>query len=97
MTNEQAIAVILGIVMPVIVSFLKDCGWSTRQKFWFTILICGIAGAGTAFYTGGLAFTFEGAQKLLLDVAIVFSASQVVYKAYFEGTGLDQKLTGGPS
>lgn len=95
MTNEQALSAILGIVMPAVISFLKNVNWTARRRFWFAVVCCAIAGTATAYFTGGLTFTWGGAQKALLDIAIIFSTSQAVYKGWFEGTAIDKRLTGG--
>lgn len=91
LTNSEAWAVIVGAVLPFVISFLKNCEWDTRIKFLLSLVCCAIAGAGTAYFAGQLALTKE---RVLIDIALVFLASQSVYKLWFEGTGINKRLAG---
>lgn len=93
MTNSEALAIIVGLVMPLLVSWLKNSGWTTKQKFLFSVGVSLVLGAATSFFAGDLVISWEHA---LVDTAIVFIASQGTYKLWFEGTPLDKRLTGTP-
>lgn len=93
MTNSEALAIIVGLGMPLLVSWLKNAAWSTRQKFLLAVGISLVLGFATSFFAGDVDLRWE---RILADMAIVFMASQGVYKLWFEGTPLDKRLTGTP-
>lgn len=93
MTNAEALAIIVGLLMPLLVSWLKNSDWTTRQKFLFSVGISLVLGFATSFFAGDVALRWE---RVLVDTAFVFLAAQVFYKTWFEGTSLDKRLTGGP-
>ena len=90
LTNSEAWAVLVGAVLPFVISYLKGCSWDDNVKFAFAVVICAIAGVGNAYFAGQLALTKE---RALVDFAIIFMASQGVYKLWFEGTGINATLT----
>ncbi len=90
MTNAEAWAVILGIILPFLVSLLKGCDWDRRAKFALAVALSIAVGAGDSYFAGNLVVSWEHA---LVDIAIVFGAAQVVYKTFLEDTVVDKALT----
>jgi hypothetical protein len=91
MTNADAWAILVGAAMPVVISALKSAAWPTKAKFLLAVVVCAVAGAGTAYFAGQLSLTWE---RALVDVAIVFTSATAVYKLWFEDTEIDKRLTG---
>ena len=91
--NSEAWAVIVGILMPLVISWLKDVSWPDRAKFYFSVGLCIVAGGLTSLFAGQLVFSWQNA---VVDIAIVFLAAQVFYKGWFEGTGWERRLAGEP-
>jgi hypothetical protein len=82
---------IIGLFMPIIVSFIKRPDWDPRLSFGLSLLVSILVGAGTAFVSGSLLLKPETA---LVDIIAAFTASQVVYKSWFEYTGANKSLSG---
>ncbi len=89
--TPELIAAIIGIFLPPVISWLKGAAWSSKAKFFFSLAVCLVLGAATAYVDDPSTFTPENA---LAAGAAMFTAAQLVYKAYFEGTGLNARLTG---
>ena len=83
-TNAAAAALIIGALMPFLVTFLKQAGWPKWANMIVTILACGLAGAVTVWATGG--FDNFAVGNLLIIIAAVFVASQACYAAYWKNT-----------
>jgi len=90
MTNMQAAALIVGVLMPLVVTFLKQSGLTRNWNIAITIAACAAAGALTVWATGG--FVGFKLANLLGSIAIVFVASQAAYQAYWKGTGTEAIL-----
>ena len=91
MTNVQAVAFLVGIVlMPLAVTLVKQSGLTRTWNTVITIVACAIAGSATVWVTGGFA-NFKVA-NLLGVIAAVFIASQAAYQAYWKGTGTEAIL-----
>lgn len=89
--DNNVLAALVGVFMPMLVSWLKNVSWSTQTKFLLTLVVSVILGAATSYVSGTLGLTLATA---LADITIVFTASQVVYKLWFSGSPLDRSLTG---
>lgn len=90
MTNAAAAALIIGALLPFLVTFCKQDGWPKWANEIVTILACGAAGTLTVWATHGFAHFQVG--NLLVVIAAVFVASQAAYAAYWKGTGTEAKL-----
>jgi hypothetical protein len=84
MTKTQAVAAIVGILMPLLVAILKQTGFPKWANSIIAVLACAGAGVLTALATGQLK---TGAA--LVAIATIFTVAQVEYLAFFKGTGLD--------
>ncbi len=96
MTNEQILAGLVGIAITFVISYLKNCTWSTKWKFVLAAVCSIIAGAivsaaSTSYVAGG--FKFNPA-TVLQDILIVFTAAQGFYKIILEGTEIEKRLAG---
>lgn len=91
MSNSDALAVLVGIGMPALVSWLKECTWPDK---WQRILAFGVSlglGFATSYFAGGLVLDWNHA---LIDTAIVFAAGQATYKLWFKKTEVNARLEG---
>lgn len=88
--SPEALAGIIGIFMPIVVSLLKRPTWPTWAKL-------GIAG-GVSLAVGAVS-TLVSTQvdvepgSILTAAAAAFTSATVVYKVWFEGTILNDRLT----
>ena len=90
MTNTQALALLVGVIMPLAVTFLKQSGLTRNWNTLITVVACGLAGAATVWVTGG--FNNFKVMNLLGVIAAVYVASQAAYMAYWKGTGTEATL-----
>lgn len=93
MSNADAWAVIVGVVMPFIISTLKNAAWPKQAKFALALGLSLVGGGLTAYFGGQLVFSWE---RALVDAAIVFTAAQAFYKLWIEDSQVDRLLTEGP-
>ena len=90
MSNIVAASLIVGSLMPFVVTFIKQSGFSKATNLIITILTCGIAGTLTVWATGG--FDNFVLANLLGVIAAVFVASQAVYAAFWGNTTIEPVL-----
>ena len=83
LTNSEAWALILSIIMPFMVSLLKRPEWPRWAKVSLAVGLSLVGGLGTAFFDNQLAFTWV---KAVVDAAIIIAGSQAFYLKWFEGT-----------
>ena len=91
MDNSQAVSVLVGIVLPFLISWLKQSDWDHKGKFLVAVVVSVIAGFATSWAAGNLIWAWE---KALIDAAIVISVSQGFYKLILEDRDWDKRLTG---
>lgn len=87
MTNVQALALIVGALMPYLGGVLVQDGLNKVYNRILVVLACGVAGALSVLVTGG--FTNFHVGNLIGVIAAVFIASQAAYVAYFKGTATE--------
>lgn len=90
LTNSEAFALVLSILTPFLVSFIKQPNWPQWIKLGLAVGISVIAGTGTAYFDNQLVFT---PLKAVVDIAIVLAGSQAFYLRWFKDTALEQKLS----
>lgn len=90
MTNADAWALLVGALLPFLISYLKKCKWQDRTKFLVGLGICAVGGIGTAYFAGQLALT---PQRALIDIALCFLASQSIYRVFLKDSGIDVFLS----
>lgn len=85
MGKMEAAALIVGVLMPLLVSVLHQAGLARRWNVLLALASCAGAGVFTAYVSG--AFT---GQAVVVAIAIVVGAAQAAYQAYWR----DSKLVG---
>lgn len=73
MTDAAMWAVIVGFFVPVVINFIVSATWSTSTKTVIAFVVSGVAGAGTAFFTG--AYEGLGIPSAILMTFVVAIAS----------------------
>jgi hypothetical protein len=91
MDNSQAVSFLVGIVIPLLISWLKSCAWPQRGKVLVALVVSVVAGAATSWAAGNLIWSWD---RALVDAAIVVATGQGTYKLLLEGSGIDRRLTG---
>lgn len=81
------ISVIQGILLPIVVSFLKGKQWSTNVKFLFSIGVSIVVAAITLFAENDFNWRF-----LIVNAATVWASAQVVYQTWFKDTTAQSQL-----
>ena len=96
MSNSEAWAVVAGILLPLLVSLIKQADWPSKAKFALAVVLSLAAGAAASYFGGRLTIGWEW---VLMDTAIVLAEATAIYKLFFEGGRVDTFLTniGGPS
>jgi cell division protein FtsL len=89
MGKVEAAALIVGILMPLLVSVLKQAGLPRQVNLLIALAACAGAGVLTAYATGQLT-----GQAIIVSVAIIFSAAQVAYQAYWRDSKLVEWIDG---
>jgi len=87
MNTSQAIAAIVGLLMPIIITIVKQAGFSRTANFAIAVASCVIAGGLTAWATGKLT-----PANIVGDIAIVLTASQAIYASFWKDSGVESKL-----
>jgi len=83
MGTVEAAAVIVGILMPLLVAVIRQAGLPRQANLAIALTACAGAGVLTAWAAGQLT-----GQAVVVAVAIVFSAAQAAYQAYWRGSRL---------
>lgn len=87
-TDAQVlIGFISSVVVPFIISYIKNPRWPDWVKLTVALIVCLGAGALTVYATGGLSTT-----HVVIALVSIFTAAQVNYKTWFTGLGLEQLL-----
>lgn len=86
-------AILIGIVTPFIVEYLKKAGVKGNRIFTFIVAaaVSVIIGSGVVYFSGDL--SFEGG-NILGAVGAAFIAAQTAYNVYFKPLKLDDKISG---
>lgn len=83
-------AVIAGLIVPFVVSFLKNKTWSTQVKQLIAIAVSLVVGVGITFIDNGV--SVDGWQDILANFGVVFTVANVWYGQYFGNTVVNAKL-----
>lgn len=92
MSNTQAIALIVGIAMPFVITILKQVGFPKWANLLIAAVSCIAAGVLTAWAAGQL-----NAANVVGAIAAVFIAAQATYAAYWKNTDTDDALNAATS
>lgn len=87
MSNTEAIAILVGALMPVIITIVKQAGLNRWWNLVITILACAVAGTLTVWARGELAWS-----NLAVVSATIFVASQAIYAAFWRSTPSESTL-----
>jgi hypothetical protein len=88
--NPEIFSAIVGLyLIPMVISFLKNCSWSDTKKMALTFFVCIVVGAGTAYVGNQLVFTWAAT---LANILVVVTASQVAYNLYFKDSSTNKSL-----
>ena len=96
MTETLGIGAILGFVIPPIVSFLKSQDWPDYLKVALSLIVSLVMGTITSAIEGNITLEGDVLQKpeqLLAAAATAFTVSTVIYKSFFAGSLIDNRLT----
>jgi MFS-type transporter involved in bile tolerance (Atg22 family) len=88
--NAEAAALIIGVLMPFLVTVVKQIGWPKVVSMLITVVLCGGAGTLTVWSTGG--FSDFQVANLLIIIASIFVASQACYAAFWKNTTTENKV-----
>ncbi len=91
MSDSESWSVLLGVFLPIVISWLKNAGWPRGAKIGLAAALALVVGFGTSFFANQLIFSW---QKAIVNTAIVFAAASTVYTTILERTGLEQVLRG---
>lgn len=86
-------AVLIGVVTPFVVEYLKKAGVKGNRIFTFAVaaLVSVVIGSGAVYFSGNL--SFEGG-NVLGSIGAAFIAAQTAYNVYFKPLKLDDKISG---
>lgn len=84
---SETISVVIGAGMPVLISYLKRCTWTPRQRFLFSLGVCLVVGVAMVWAAGQLNLA-----NIAESAGLVFTAATTVYKLWFEATPLNREL-----
>jgi hypothetical protein len=88
--GNVGIAALAGLVVPFIVSYMKNTTWSAKVKQIVAVVISLVVALGITVIDNGVEI---GEWKdLLVNLGVVFSVAQVFYQQYFGGTSVNAKL-----
>ena len=78
---------VFGLLMPLIVSGLKQQNWPDWAKVLTSLLLSLVGGAITAAVNGEFAL-----DRVAGSAGVIFTASTVFYKTYFQDTTFNKRL-----
>lgn len=87
MGKVEAAALIIGIVMPLLITLLKQMGWTGKVNMIIAIVACAAAGGLTAWVSG----LFTGT-AVIVAIATIFSIAQAEYRLFWKGTDTEKLL-----
>ena len=84
---SEFVALACGLLMPFVISWLKDCNWPDWVKVLLSLGVSVLGGALAAAATGQLDLN-----TLTTNSGIVFTSATVFYKAWFANTSMNNRL-----
>lgn len=81
------LSIVEGIVLPILVSFLKGQQWSTNVKFLFSMVVSLAIAALTLLIKNDFAL-----DTLLANAALIWSSAQAIYQTWFRSTSMESTL-----
>lgn len=88
--EELVLPGIVGMVLPLVISFLKRQQWASQVKKVFAFIVC-IAAAVIAYFAqhGG----WVGWEQLFADFAVIYALAQVTYSGLWQDTAVEVRLS----
>lgn len=85
--NSEWIVVILGAVLPAVIDIVNK--YVKNEKVRFLIAV------GFSVVVGGVWSVLQnGWENVAKDIGLIFATSQIVYKLWYEKSGLQEKIRG---
>jgi hypothetical protein len=85
--NNEWIVVILGVLLPPVIDLVNR--YVSNEKGRFLIAI------GFSILVGGIWSVIQnGWENVAKDIGLIFATSQIVYKLWYEKSGLQDKVRG---
>lgn len=88
--GNLGVAALAGFVVPFIVSYLKNMGWSAQVKQIVSVGISLLVAVGITVVDNGV--NLGDWKELLMNLGVIFTVAQVFYQQYFGGTAVNAKL-----
>jgi hypothetical protein len=90
---DELISLLLGLLVPMLVSWYKGNTWSDRRRMLASLVICTIVGALSALTTHTLVFhETMTLNDWLTNATAVFTSATAFYKLHFQNTRTNEKL-----
>jgi hypothetical protein len=83
-------SIIAGLIVPFVVSFLKNKAWSVQVKQVVAIVVSLAVGAGITVIDNGV--SIANWQDLLANFGIIFTVANIWYNQYFGNTSVNASL-----
>lgn len=83
---------IIGVGLPLLISFVKRAEWSTKAKQAVAIAASAIAGTVAVGLQAGWAIDESFFQLALFSVVEIYTVASVTYQNFWDGTAIEAKL-----
>ena len=81
-------SLLIGAILPVLVSVIKRSKWSKTTKALLALLIFTVAGTGTAYFND----QFNG-RTIVSCILLVAVTAYTLFQNFYKPTGLDEAIT----
>jgi hypothetical protein len=88
--STMTFAVVAGLIIPTVISYLKSTGWSKQAKQALSFAASVVVGIGISVIDYGV--SFDDWSSIVANVGIVFTTAQLFYRQYFADTELNERL-----
>lgn len=90
--SPDIISVLVGLIVPAIVSYLKNPNWSRQLKQGIAIAVSVVVTLASLLVTGELVFDGNFLANLGASLSVVIATSTVFYNLWFKNTVTNNKL-----
>lgn len=87
MTDLEMYALIVGFLLPPVLSVVQQSGWSDRLRAVVAFLACALAGAGTAYFQGDLT-----GRRFVSASLVVLVTALATYRNLWKPTGVSPAI-----
>lgn len=87
MSNLVMWNLVIGALLPLVISVLQQPRFSSQTRSIITVVVCALGGLGTAYFNGD----FEAAD-ITGSILIVAVATITFYKGFFKPTGVSSAI-----